>query len=59
MGTNIQEPSLSLWRDEFTPALAICFQIANQKQGDALNFKGLSQDGDRLIFLKTSAPHFL
>jgi len=29
----------------FMPALAICFQIANQKQVGALNFKGRSQNG--------------
>ncbi len=34
----------------FIPALAICFQIANQKQGGVLNFKRLSQDGRRQIF---------
>ncbi len=36
----------------FIPALAICFQIAYQKQGCALNFKGLPDDGIRPIFLK-------
>ncbi len=38
-------------------ALVICFQIANKKQGCALNFKGLSQDGGRTYFsenLRTS-----
>ncbi len=30
----------------FNAAIPIGFQIANQKQVTALNFKGLTQDGD-------------
>ena len=30
----------------FTPELAICYQIANQKKDGTLNFKRISQDGD-------------
>jgi hypothetical protein len=31
----------------FIGAMPIGFQIANQKQGGGLNFKGLSEDGGR------------
>jgi hypothetical protein len=39
--------------------LGICFQIANSCPRWRCNFEGLSQHGDRRIFLKISAPHSL
>ncbi len=36
----------------FIPAVAICFQKANQKQGGALHFKVLLQDWGRKDFSK-------
>jgi hypothetical protein len=43
----------------FMLPLVICFQIPKKKQGGALSFKGSHRNGDRPIFLKTSAPHSL
>jgi hypothetical protein len=39
----------------FIPALAVCFQIVNQKTRGALNFKELSQDG-RWTDFSTKSP---
>ncbi len=35
-------------RDVFIAAIPTGLQISNKEQGGALNFKGLSQDGERL-----------
>jgi hypothetical protein len=41
------------------PTLGIHFRIAKSRMRWRCNFKGLSQDGRGLIFLKTSAPQCL
>jgi hypothetical protein len=43
----------------FIPALAIHFRVANSCMKWCGIFTGLSQDGDRRIFLKTYAPLYL
>jgi hypothetical protein len=50
METYIQVPPIPYGVMNFMAALEICFQIADQKKGRALNFKGLSQNGGRTNF---------